>query len=87
MTPCIENPNEFTEKIPLLLLTNSVKLQGKRSQQCFSSLAMKKSQKEIKKTVSFTVTSKNNKVLRVNLTREVEDLYTENQKTLLEEVK
>jgi hypothetical protein len=39
---------------------------------------MKKSQKEIKKTVSFTVTSKNNKVLRVNLTREVEDLYTEN---------
>ena len=41
---------------------------------------------EIKKTISFTVTPKTIKYLRINLTKEVKDLYSENCKTLMKEI-
>ena len=42
---------------------------------------------EIRKTISFTVASKRIKYLAINLTKEVKDLYHENYKTLLREIK
>ena len=38
------------------------------------------------KTIPLTVAS-NNKILGINLTKEVEDLYTQNSKTLMKETK
>lgn len=42
--------------------------------------------KEMKKTIIFITTSKRIKYLRMNLTKEVKDLYIENYKTLREEI-
>lgn len=42
----------------------------------------------MKEEYNFTCNSiKNNKILRINLTREEQDLYTENYKTLWKEIK
>ena len=43
-------------------------------------------EREIRKTISFTITTKRIKYLRINLTKEVKDLYTENYKTLFKEI-
>ena len=43
-------------------------------------------EREIKKTIPFTIATKRIKYLGINLTKEVKDLYTENYKTLLEEI-
>ena len=40
---------------------------------------------KIKKTIPFKIASKTIKYRRINLTKEVKDLYTENQKTLMKE--
>lgn len=42
---------------------------------------------EIKKMIPFTVPSRRIKYLRINLTKEVRDLYTENNKKLLKKLK
>ena len=42
-------------------------------------------QKDIKKIIPFTITSKRSKYLGINLTKEMKDLYTENCKTLMKE--
>ena len=44
-------------------------------------------QTEIRKTIPFTIASKTIKYLGINLTKEVKDLYPENYKTLLKEIK
>ena len=38
-------------------------------------------------SISFTITSKIIKYLGINLTKEVKDLYSENYKTLMKEIK
>jgi hypothetical protein len=43
-------------------------------------------QKEIKK-VSFIITSERIKYLRINLTKKVKDIYNENYKVLLKQIK
>ena len=43
----------------------------------------KKTEKEIKETVSFSIAMKIIKYLRINLLKETEDLYMENYKTLI----
>ena len=43
------------------------------------------SEREIKKTIPFTVASERIKYLRINLTKDVKDLDSENYKTLKEE--
>ena len=43
-------------------------------------------EREIKKTISFTLASKRIKYLRINLTKDVKDLYSENYKTLKKEI-
>ena len=45
----------------------------------------KLSQKEIKKTIPCKITSRKNKYLGINLTKEVKDLKSENSKTLVKE--
>ena len=42
---------------------------------------------EIRKIIPFTITSKRIKYLGINLTKEVKDLYSENYKTLMREIK
>ena len=45
------------------------------------------SEKEVKKTVPFTAALKTTKFLGISLTKEVKDLYTEDYKTLMKEIK
>ena len=44
-------------------------------------------EREIRKTIPFTIASKRIKYLGINLMKEVKDLYTENYKTLMREIK
>ena len=46
-----------------------------------------RSEKEIKKTIPFTIASKRIKCLGINLTKGAKDLYSENCKMLMKEVK
>ena len=46
-----------------------------------------KSQKEIKESIPFTIATKRIKYLGINLLKQKKELYTENYKTLLKEVK
>ena len=43
--------------------------------------------REMKKTISFTIASKRIKYLGTNLAKDVEDMYSENYKTLKKETK
>lgn len=57
---------------------NSADLQGNKNQLCFYTQAMNNLKNEIKKAVSFTVASKRVKYQGKHLTKEVNDLNTEN---------
>ena len=46
-----------------------------------------KKQKEIKETIPFTIVMKRIKYLGINLPKETKDLYIENYKTLIKEIK
>ena len=46
-----------------------------------------KSEREIKETLPFTITTKRIKYLRKNLPKETKDLYAQNYKTLMKEIK
>ena len=44
-------------------------------------------EREIRKIIPFIIASKRVKYLGINLTKEIKDLYPENYKTLLREIK
>ena len=46
-----------------------------------------KSEREIKESIPFTIVTKRIKYLRINLPKETKELYTENYKTLVKEIK
>ena len=46
-----------------------------------------KDQKEIKETMPFTIATKRTKYLRINQPKEAKDLFSENYKTLMKELK
>ena len=46
-----------------------------------------RSEREIREAIPFTITSKRIKYLGVNLPKETKDLYSENYKTLMKEIK
>jgi len=46
-----------------------------------------KPEREIKETISFTIAMKRIKYLGINLPKETKDLYIENYKTLMKEMK
>ena len=57
-----------------------------KNQLHFLYTSSKQSENEVKEIISFVITPKGIKYLRINLTKEVQDLYTENYKMLLKEV-
>ena len=46
-----------------------------------------KSEREIKETLPFTIATKRIKYLGINLAKETKDLYADNYKTLIKEIK
>ena len=48
---------------------------------------MKKSEREIKESIPFTIATKRIKYLGINLPKETRELYTLNYKTLMKEIK
>ena len=46
-----------------------------------------KSEREIKESIPSTIATKRIKYLRINLPKETKELYTENYKTLMKEIK
>ena len=48
---------------------------------------MEKSEREIKESIPFTIATKRIKYLGINLPKETKELYTENCKTLMKEIK
>ena len=86
----IENPKDTTKK--LLELPNEFgkvagyKINAQKSL-AFLYADNKRSEREIKQTVLFTTATKRIKYLGINLPKEVKDLYSENYKTLIKEIK
>ena len=50
-------------------------------------LTMRKTEREIKETILFTIATKRIKYLGINLPKETKDLYIENLNTLMKEIK
>ena len=86
----IENPKDATRK--LLELTNEFgkvaeyKINAQKSL-AFLYINNKKSEREIKETLPFTIATKRIKYLGINLPKEAKDLYSENYKILMKEIK
>ena len=53
----------------------------------FSCTNNEKSEREIKESIPFTITTKRIKYLGINLPKETKELYTENYKMLMKEIK
>ena len=69
---------------------NIVKLHGvKLIQKCLAFLYTnnEKTEREIKETIRFTITTKRIKYLGINIPKETKDLYIENYKKLMKEIK
>ena len=85
----IENPKDVTRKL-LELINEFSKVEGyKINAQKFLAFLYtnnRRSEREIKKTNPFTMTSKQIKYLGINLPKETKDLYSENYKMLMKEI-
>ena len=67
---------------------NIVKLHDiKLTQKSLTFLYTEKTEGEIKETIPFTIAMKRIKYLGINLSKETKDLYIENYKTLMKEIK
>ena len=53
----------------------------------FLYISTERSEREIREAIPFTITAKRMKCLGVNLPKETKDLYSENCKTLMKEIK
>ena len=86
----IENPKDSTKKL-LELINVLGKVAGYKinTQKSLAFLYTndEKSEKEIKETLPFTTARKTIKYLGINLPKETKDLYAENYKTLMKEIK
>ena len=86
----IENPKDVTRTL-LELINEFGKVAGYKinTQKSLAFLYTndEKSEREIKETLPFTIATKRIKYLRTNLHRETKDLYAENYKTLMKEIK
>ena len=86
----IENPKYATRKL-LELINEFGKVAGYKinAQKSLAFLYTNngKSEREIKETIPFTITTKRIKYLGINLPKEVKDLYSENYKTVMKEIK
>ena len=85
----IENPKDFAKKL-LELINEFSHVAGYKifiqKSAGFLYANNRITEREIKKTIPFTIASKRIKQLGKNRTKEVEDLYSENYKTLKKEI-
>ena len=86
----IENPKDTIRKLQELINEYSKVVGYKMNTQ--KSLAFlyannEKTEREIKETISFTTAMKRIRYLEINLHKETKDLYIENYKTLVKEIK
>ena len=90
MTVYIENPKDSIRKL-LELISEFSKVSGYKlnTQKSLAFLYTnnEKSEKEIKKSVPFTIPTKRIRYLGINLPEEMKELCTENYKTLMKEIK
>ena len=86
----IENPKDSTRKL-LELINEYSKVAGYKinTQKCLAFLYTnnEKTEREIKETIPFTTVTKRIKYLGINLPKETKDLYIENYKMLMKEIK
>ena len=86
----IENPKDPTRKL-LELINEYSKVSGYKinTQKSLAFLYTnnEKTEREVKERTPFTITTKRIKYLGVYLPKETKDLYIENYKTLMEEIK
>ena len=89
MILCIENPKDATRK-PLKLINQLGKVAGYKvntqESLAFVYTKNKRSEGEIKETVSFTMASKRINYLGINLPKEAKDHYSKNCKMLMKEI-
>ena len=86
----VENPKDATRK--LLELINEFGKVARYRINTQKSLAFlytnnERSEREIKETIPFTITLKRIKYLGINLLKRAKDLYSENYKALMKEIK
>ena len=86
----IENPKDTTRKL-LELINEFGKVAGYKinAQKSLAFLYTnnKRTERKIKETIPFTIATKRIKYLGINLSKEAKDLYSENYKTLMKEIK
>ena len=86
----IENPKDVIRKLLELInefgRVSGYKINAQKSL-AFLYTNDKKSESDIKKTLPFTIATKRIKYLGINLPMETKDLYAENYKTLMKEIK
>ena len=86
----IENPPDSTRKL-LELINKYSKVAGyqinKQKSLAFLYTNNEKTEREIKETIPFTIATKRIKYLGLYLPKETKDLYIENYKTLMKEIK
>jgi len=86
----LENPKDSTRKL-LQLIHKFGKVSGYKintqKSTAFLYTNNEKSEREIREAIPFTITSKRIKYLGGNLPKETKDLYSENYKTLMKEIK
>ena len=90
MILCIQNPKHATRKL-LELINEFGKVAGYKinaqKSLAFLYTNSKISEREIKETLPFTTATKRIEHLGINLSKEAKDLYSENYKTLMKEIK
>ena len=83
----IENPKDTTRKLLELINGYSKVAEYKINTQTFQYTNNEKTETEIKERIPFTIATKRIKYLGVDLPKETKDLYIENYKTLMKEIK
>ena len=90
MTLYIENPKDTIRKL-LELISEFSKVAGYKINMqkslAFLYTNNEKSEREIKESIPLTIATKRIKYLGINLPKETKELYTENYKTLMKEIK
>ena len=84
----MENPKDSTRKL-LELINEYSKIAGINTQKSLAFLYTnnEKTERKIKETIPLTIVMKRIKYLGINLHKETKDLYIENYKTLIKEIK
>ena len=86
----IENPKDSIKNL-LQLISEFSKAAGYKintqKSLAFLYINNEKSEREIKESIPFTIAMKRIKYLEINLPKETKELYRENYKTLMKEIK